>query len=429
MTAGAASATVLSMRSIVVLVACAIGSLMNLHAAAAARCCAVIELRQYTLKPGQRDALVDIFDRHFVESQESAGMTVIGQFRDRRRPDSFVWLRGFADMESRHKALAAFYDGPIWAAHKAAANVTMLDSDDVLLLRPARPDTAFDMSPRAVPPKSPETVPTTVLAGIYHVPQPVDAALVSQFEQRVAPTLQSNGVHVEGIFVTESSRNTFTRLPVREGVNVLVWFGTVERRDMSPEWLERLAGMSALGTLTVSLLDLEPTSRSALGNGPKAARATKHDFDFLFGSWKVHNRYLRGRLRHSTEWSEFEARSAVEPVLNGLGNMDRYSAVRAGESIEGVTLRLFNPMTGEWSIHWADTVRPGILLPPMVGKFEGDVGQFFGDELLDGKKVLCRFLWTRTPSSSPRWEQAFSDDAGKTWETNWIMTLTRRDGP
>jgi hypothetical protein len=235
-------------------------------------------LRQYTLKPGQRDVLIDIFDRYFVEGQESAGMTIIGQFRDRRRPDYFVWLRGFADMDSRHKALAAFYDGPIWAAHRAAANATMLDYDDVLLLKPARPETAFAVGPRGVPSKSQEHGPTTVLAGIYHVPQPVDAALVSQFEQRVAPTLQEQGVHIEGIFVTEPARNTFTRLPVREGANVLVWFGTAERRDMSPEWFEQLTRMSSLGSLTVSLLDLAPTSRSALGHGPNAARAAKHDF-------------------------------------------------------------------------------------------------------------------------------------------------------
>jgi hypothetical protein len=110
--------------------------------------------------------------------------------------------------------------------------------------------------------------------------------------------------------------------------------------------------------------------------------------------------------------------------LNGLGNLDRYRAVRDGESIEGVTLRLFNPATGEWSIHWADTVRAGTLLPPMVGRFVG-VGQFFGDEMVDGKKVLCRFLWTRNKTGSPQWEQAFSDDGGKTWETNWIMMLTQ----
>ena len=112
-------------------------------------------------------------------------------------------------------------------------------------------------------------------------------------------------------------------------------------------------------------------------------------------------------------------------MLNGLGNVDCYSAVRAGDPVEGVTLRLFNPATGEWSISWADTVRPGTLLPPMVGRFDGGVGEFFGEELLDGTKVLCRFLWTRTRSSTPQWEQAFSDDGGKTWEVNWIMTFTR----
>lgn len=108
-----------------------------------ARCCPVIELRQYTLKPGQRDVLIELFDRHFVESQEAAGMTVIGQFRDRRQSDRFVWMRGFRDMTARHSALERFYGGPVWAAHRTAANDTMVDSDNVLLLRPARRDTAF----------------------------------------------------------------------------------------------------------------------------------------------------------------------------------------------------------------------------------------------------------------------------------------------
>jgi hypothetical protein len=156
------------------------------------------------------------------------------------------------------------------------------------------------------------------------------------------------------------------------------------------------------------------------------ARASKHDFDFLHGSWNVHNRYLRGRLRHSTEWVEFDALSEVQPLLDGLGQLDRYRAVRDGSAIEGITLRLFNPATGEWSLHWADTVNPGVLLPPMVGGFNGEVGEFFGDEFVDGRKVLCRFCWTRTNPDSPRWEQAFSDDGGKSWETNWIMTFTRR---
>lgn len=388
------------------------------------RCCPVLELRQYTLKPGRRDVLIDLFERHFVESQEAVGMTVVGQFRDRRHADRFVWLRGFSDMQTRHRALESFYDGPVWAAHKTAANDTMIDSDNVLLLRPARPELGFDMASGVSAGEPDERRSTTVLAGIYEMPQAIDSGLVSRFEKRVAPLLETNGVRLKGVFVTESARNTF-RLPVREGEHVLVWFGLVERGQGSAGALERLAALTPLDNRPASLLDLEPTSRSMLGSGRHAARATKHDFDFLFGSWTIHNRYLKRRLRQSTEWTEFEARSHVEPLLNGFGHLDRYLAVRDGQPFEGLTLRLFNPGTGEWSLHWADTARARTLLPAMVGRFLGDVGEFLGEETVDGKKVLCRFRWTRGTGGSPRWEQAFSDDGGKTWETNWIMTFTR----
>ena len=96
----------------------------------------VVELRQYTLLPGRRDELIDVFDRELVETQEACGMTVLGQFRDEERPDRFVWLRGFADMTARREALTAFYGGPVWREHGPAANVTMVDWDDVLLLAP-----------------------------------------------------------------------------------------------------------------------------------------------------------------------------------------------------------------------------------------------------------------------------------------------------
>ncbi|MES2581520.1 MAG: NIPSNAP family protein [Pseudomonadota bacterium] len=95
---------------------------------------AVIELRQYTLHPGQRDVLIDLFERAFVAPQEALGLRVVGTFRDLDDADRFVWLRGFADQAMRPKALAAFYDGPVWARHRAAANATMVDSDNVLLL-------------------------------------------------------------------------------------------------------------------------------------------------------------------------------------------------------------------------------------------------------------------------------------------------------
>src|ERR1043165_9345700 len=103
----------------------------------------ILELRQYTLHPGKRDTLIDLFDRTFVDPQEDAGMRVLGQFRDLDDPDRFVWLRGFPDHASRAARLESFYSGPIWKAHRDAANATMIDSDNVLLLRPLDPASGF----------------------------------------------------------------------------------------------------------------------------------------------------------------------------------------------------------------------------------------------------------------------------------------------
>ncbi len=149
----------------------------------------------------------------------------------------------------------------------------------------------------------------------------------------------------------------------------------------------------------------------------------KSDFDFLFGSWNVRNRYLVGRLRGSTEWTEFDGSCRAWPLLDGNGNVDSFSAVRGEQVVHGATLRLFNPATHEWSLYWADTIRTGTLCPPMVGRFEGETGTFFGEEEVDERKVLCRFVWTR--GDAPRWEQAFSGDGGQSWETNWVMEFTR----
>ena len=411
MTTSLFSHTVKAMRWMLLPLASLMGITMGTISSPETGCCPVLELRQYTLKPGQREVLIDLFDRHFVESQEALGMTLAGQFRDRRRPDRFVWLRGFSNMESRHKALEAFYSGPVWAAHKGKANATMEDSATCCSSSLRGQSSRFDMGARTGAPSHPG--PSTVLAGIYQMPGPVDTRLVSQFEQRIAPVLHANRVKVEGVFVTESARNTFTRLPVREGEHVLVWFGVVQDPEPSPGWLDRLASMTALDSRPVSLLELEPTSRSILGGGQNAARATKHDFDFLFGSWTIHNRYLKGRLRHSTEWMEFDARSHVEPLLDGFGHLDRYNAVRDGSPFEGITLRLFNPTTGEWSIHWADTARARTLLPPMIGRFIGGVGEFYGDETVDGRKVLCRFLWTRPRTTQLGGNRRFRKMAGR----------------
>lgn len=384
-------------------------------------CCGVVELRQYTLKPGQRETLIELFDGHLLEPQEAAGMTVVGQFRDRRREDRFVWLRGFPDMAQRRAALERFYGGPVWAAHRNAANATMIDSDDVLLLKPARPERAIRLEPREKTGQA-----ALVIAAIYSLARPAEPALLDRFERQVLPALEAGGVRVNGVFVTESAPNTFPRLPVREGENVLVWLGRLEReRGGSEAVLQRLADAAALDGIDPVLLPLEPTSRSRIG-GSQAAPSGSVGFASLNGSWTIHNRYLKGRLRGSTEWIEFDGESTAEPLLGGLGQLDRYTAVREGRRILGITLRLLDPATGEWFLYWADDVRAGKLLPPMVGRFQGASGEFFGDEEVDGRKVRCRFRWTGMGTDAPRWEQAFSDDGGTTWEVNWIMTFSRQ---
>jgi hypothetical protein len=349
-------------------------------------------------------------------------MTIVGQFRDRGREDFFVWVRGFPDMERRREALARFYDGPDWAAHRDAANATMIDSDDVLLLKPARPELAFRLQGGDAA-ASDENL---VVVGIYSLAEPPTPALVARFEENVRPALEGSGVRLNGLFVTESAPNTFPRLPVREGENVLVWFGVVEKSRLeSGGGAGRLADASALERVKPNLLELSPTSRSRLGAASGVRRAP--DFMTLAGAWKVKNRFLNGRLRGSREWIEFEAESRVEPLLDGLGQIDRYTAVREGKRIHGLTLRLLDPSTGEWTLYWADSVRPGKLLPPMVGRLSNGSGEFFGDEEVDGRPVLCRFRWTGLGTDAPRWEQAFSDDQGRNWETNWIMTFARAD--
>src|SRR5262249_28705286 len=244
----------------------------------------------------------------------------------------------------------------VWAAHRTEANSTMEDSDDVLLLKPARSELSPRLGAQPAPP-SPSGEPSTVLIGIYQLPEPAEASLVSRFEQHTAPILRANRVEVWGVYVTESAPNTFTRLPVRDRDHVLVWIGVAPSGWKAPESTDRLAEAAALDDHPLSLLELEPTPRSILGGGLEASRATRPDFVCVCGSGTIHNRYFSGRRRQSTEWIEFDAQSRVEPLLDGFGHLDRYSAVRDGSPFEGITLRLFDPGTGEWSIYWADTVR------------------------------------------------------------------------
>ncbi|HEX6535810.1 MAG TPA: NIPSNAP family protein [Gemmatimonadaceae bacterium] len=188
-------------------------------------CCPVVEFRRYTLHPGTRDSLITLFDREFIESQEAVGMRVIAQFRDLDAPDAFVWLRGFPDMPSRAESLRAFYDGPVWAEHRDAANATMIAWNDVRLLRPARPDSGFALGGAARPgPESAAIPPGLVVATIYTLGAPASEGFTDAFERAIVPALVKSGAPPIAAFETEPSVNTFPRLPVREGEHAFVWF-------------------------------------------------------------------------------------------------------------------------------------------------------------------------------------------------------------
>jgi hypothetical protein len=155
--------------------------------------------------------------------------------------------------------------------------------------------------------------------------------------------------------------------------------------------------------------------------------ATATDFDFLLGSWNVANRMLRRRLAGSDDWEEFAATAVVRPILDGLGNEDVFRTEHDGGFV-GMSFRFFDPEKRRWSIYWADSRRPGELDPPVVGCFEGDLGVFHGEDVHRGRPVLVRFTWSRGTTECPRWEQAFSDDGGRTWETNWVMDFAPAEG-
>ncbi|MDN3720176.1 NIPSNAP family protein [Roseibium salinum] len=182
----------------------------------------VIELRRYRLQPGTRETLIKLFDREFIEPQEEAGMRVIAQFRDLDDPDCFVWLRGFEDMEKRRKALGTFYAGPVWARHKHEANGTMVNSDNVLLLRPASAQATLFPVRKTRPPRTAGGDRTgLVIATIaYLAPRKRGRFCRVFFRQSVEPLLAETGATVLAALVPERSENTFPRLPVREGETV-----------------------------------------------------------------------------------------------------------------------------------------------------------------------------------------------------------------
>lgn len=160
-------------------------------------------------------------------------------------------------------------------------------------------------------------------------------------------------------------------------------------------------------------------------NAP-AAPPGANDFDFLFGHWRIRHRRLKRRLQACTEWDTFDGASQVWPLMNGQGNVDDNVLELPDGPYRAVSLRAFDPATGEWSIWWLDSRRTGQLDVPVRGRFAGGVGTFEADDRFEGRPIRVRFVWSRITPLGAQWEQAFSDDGGVSWETNWVMQFDRR---
>ncbi len=168
---------------------------------------------------------------------------------------------------------------------------------------------------------------------------------------------------------------------------------------------------------------LAGTGMPAAGTGSPSGGM--HDFDFLVGEWRVHHRYLRSTPK-GNEWAEAEGTCSNRRLMDGGANVEEHAINAPSGTNRGIALRSYDPKAGEWSLWWLDGRDPaGALDPPVKGRFENGVGTFYGDNKLDGKPIRIRLTWSRITPASARWEQAYSYDAGKTWEPNWVMEFQR----
>jgi hypothetical protein len=156
-----------------------------------------------------------------------------------------------------------------------------------------------------------------------------------------------------------------------------------------------------------------------------AARDGQHDFDFELGSWKIHLKRRLNPLTGSNTWVEFDGTSVTRKVWDGRAQIEEFETDSPTSGhIEGLTLRTYNPKTHEWYLTWANS-KDGLLVPPQIGRFKDGTGEFYAQDTFNGKMIFVRFIWSKTDTNMPHFEQSFSEDGGKTWEVNWITDQTR----
>lgn len=156
-------------------------------------------------------------------------------------------------------------------------------------------------------------------------------------------------------------------------------------------------------------------------------RDGSRDFDPLVGEWNIHLRRLLHPLSGSKEWAEFKGTSRCHSIWDGRAQVDELATVNPvdGSKTEGLTLRLYSPQSHEWRLYWANS-KTATFGTPQVGRFVDGTGEFLDKDVFEGKEIVVRYLWTELKTDSPKFEQAFSPDGGKTWEPNWVTVQTRR---
>jgi len=167
------------------------------------------------------------------------------------------------------------------------------------------------------------------------------------------------------------------------------------------------------------------TSTSAFP--PPTQHDGQHDFDWIIGSWKIYVKRIDHPLSGNKVWLEYEGSDTVRKVWDGRANLDEFDAESktTHEHLTGLTLRLYDPKTHQWSLYWANAKNGALAMPPTVGHFTDGRGEFYDEEVIENTKVLVRYIWSEITPSSAHFEQAFSTDGGKTWAPNWISTITR----
>lgn len=147
----------------------------------------------------------------------------------------------------------------------------------------------------------------------------------------------------------------------------------------------------------------------------------QHDFDFIFGSWKIH---LKRKVAASSTWTEFDGIGMYRKIWDGRANLNEFEADSPTGHIEGLTLRTYNPKTHQWSLYWVNS-KDGILDTPQIGSFKNGRGEFYAEDTSDGRSTFVRYVWTIVAANSVHFEQSLSADGGQTWDTNWVSDMER----